>query len=191
MKSIVIGSSTGGPRALETIIERLPSNLRAVVIVVQHISDDIARSMAKRLNGKYKIPISIVEDGQSLSLGGVYIVPGASHFFMISPEESDGEVKAKLLPAHENPSPSVDMAFTSVAEHFGEDTIAVILTGMGNDGTIGAKAIKQFGGIVIAQDEDTSAVFGMPKSVAEKNLVDFVLPLERIAPKLIYLVNNT
>jgi len=185
MKCIVIGSSTGGPEALDRVLGGLPKNLNAIVIVVQHISDSVARSMARRMDEKHPISISIIENDEKMETGHVYVVPGASHFFMITPKDS--EVVAKLLSAHERPSPSVDMAFTSVAEHFGENTIGVILTGMGEDGTVGAKAIKQFGGVVIAQDEETSVVFGMPRRVAEEKLVDHVFPIENIAGKLISL----
>jgi len=182
MKCIVIGSSTGGPSALEEVITNLPSDLRAIVIIAQHIGASSARSMAERLNEMGGMPVSILEEGDDLKESHVYVVPGKTHFFVIGPD-----LVARLLPSDKRPSPSIDMAFTSVAEHFGPDTIGVVLTGMGEDGTIGAKAIQQLGGTVIAQDEDSSVIYGMPKSVAEAGLIDDTLPLERIAAKLVYL----
>ncbi|PCI29872.1 chemotaxis protein CheB [Candidatus Kaiserbacteria bacterium] len=184
-KCIIIGASTGGPTALGEILKQLPGDLNAIVVVVQHIGSVLAETMAARLDGITEMPVSIIKGGEKLEKSNIYVVPAAKHMFVIYPGP-----EAVLIPAPERPSPSINMSFTSAAEHFGSNTIGVILTGMGNDGTGGATAIKQAGGIVIAQDEDTSAVYGMPKSIVEEDLADSVLPLEKIADRLIYLVNK-
>jgi len=183
MKCIVIGSSTGGPKAVDYILSNLPDRLNAAVVILQHISKEVARSMAERIDEELEIDVHLATDNEKLERGHVYIVPGSSHFFIISPE-----LKIRLLEAEDKKSPSIDMGFTSIAEHFGEDSIGVILTGMGHDGTLGARAIKKMGGMVLVQDEETSVVYGMPKSASY--VADEVLPLDKIPNKLIELVSK-
>lgn len=185
MKCIAIGASTGGPQAVEEILSHLPTNLNAVVIIFQHISSEVAKLMAARLDAKLPLNIQLAKDEEVMRVSGVYIVPGETNLFVMFPG-----VKVKLLDAEDKLSPSIDMGFTSVAEHFGPDAIAVILTGMGTDGTTGASAIRQLGGKVIVQNESTSAIWGMPKSVKEHGLADEVLPLGQIAKRLKDLVGT-
>jgi len=185
MQAIVIGASSGGPRALEEVLKALPANLSAIVIVVQHLPSQFTSQMAERLKNIVLIPVSQMENGEVLKSSHAYIVPGDFHFFITSPDQ-----KAHLLAATGLQHPSIDMGFTSVAEHFGPDTIGVVLTGMGEDGVIGAKAIKQLGGTVIVQDEETSAIYGMPKAVQIAGFADEVLPLGKIAERLVELVQH-
>jgi two-component system chemotaxis response regulator CheB len=185
MKAIVIGSSSGGPKALEEIIKELPKDLRAVVVVVQHLPAQFTETMAKRFNANYDIAVSQMKNGETLQMSHAYIVPGDFHFFLTSPL-----LQTYLLRATGNVHPSINMGFTSTAEHFGPKTIGVILTGMGDDGTIGAKTIKQVGGYMIAQDKQSSAVYGMPQAVTESGLTDEVLPLRKIGKRLVELVEK-
>lgn len=186
MKAVVIGASTGGPPALEELLKNLPKDILATIIVVQHLPLQFTLSMSRRLAAKIELPVNqMAESGDFLKPGHVYVAPGQRHFLITSPG-----YKIQTIPSYEKTNPSIDIGFTSVAEHFGPETIGVVLTGMGNDGVIGCKAIKQVGGHVIAQDEDTSAVYGMPKAVAIAGFADEVLPLNKIAARLVELVSK-
>lgn len=185
MKAIVIGASTGGPSALEELLKSLPGNLEAAVVVVQHLPLLFTTSMAERFRANMVLPVKQMEPGEELKPAHIYIAPGEHHFLITSPRN-----QIYIIPSHEKTNPSIDIGFTSVAEHFGPETIGVVLTGMGEDGVMGCKAIKQVGGHVIVQDEESSTVFGMPKAVAIAGFADEVLPLNKIATKLIELINN-
>ncbi len=179
MKVIVVGSSSGGPRALEDLLSGLPADLQAAVIVIQHLPLTFTISLAERLSKLTKLPLTHMIDGEIIETNHIYIVPGDKHFFITSPDN-----ESRLIDAHGLTHPSINMGFTSVAECFGPETIGVILTGMGDDGTVGAKAIKQVGGKVLAQDEASSVVFGMPRAVQIAGFTDEVLPLDQIAHRL-------
>lgn len=183
-KAVVIGSSTGGPKALETILEALPEDFNAVVIIIQHLPIEFTESMSKRLDEKYPIHISQIKNGEYVKPNHVYVVPGDFHFFLTSPD-----YQSYLLRANGNVHPSINMGFVSVAEHFGKQTIGVALTGMGDDGLYGAKAIKQLGGYILAQDKSTSAVYGIPKEIIEHGYADEVLPLDNIATRIVELIS--
>lgn len=180
MKAIAIGASSGGPSTLEYILKKLPADLNAVVIVIQHLPYDFTKSMAARLALETKIKVKLMDHAEVLKNNTVYIVPGGHHFFLTYPE-----YRSFLIESSEKLSPSVDMGFTSVAEHFGDQTTGIILTGMGSDGVIGAKAIKQLGGKVIVQDEASSLVYGMPFAVKLAGFSDEVLPLNQIPNRII------
>lgn len=183
MHAIVIGSSSGGPKALEEVLTSLPAGLPAYIVVMQHLPVQFTKSMAKRLNRHCEIGVSQMYNGEILKPSHAYIVPGDFHFFLTSPD-----YQSFLLRATGKTHPSINMGFTSMAENFGPKTIGVVLTGMDNDGTVGAKAIKQVGGRVLAQDKATSAIYGMPAAVAEAGLTDEVLPLNLISKRLVELV---
>lgn len=181
---IVIGSSTGGPSALEDLFKQLPADLPAPVLIAQHLPFFFTQTLVKQLSCLNCLNITTVKNNEIIKPAHAYIIPGNSHFFL-----SDPGPYITLLPTEDLQKPSVDMGFTSVAEHFGPGTIGVVLTGMGKDGVIGAKAIKQLGGKVLVQDESTSVIFGMPKKVIEAGFADEVLPLDKIARRLVELVN--
>jgi len=183
MKAIAVGSSTGGPPALEELLLGLPSNFPATVVVLQHLPLHFTQTLSLRLNQRLALPVSQMEPGQRLLPTHIYIAPGDHHFLITSPNH-----QTYTIPSYEKTSPSIDIGFTSVAEHFGPDTIGVVLTGMGNDGVLGCKAIKQVGGYVIAQDQQTSAIYGMPKAVAIAGFANEVLPLNKISQRLIELI---
>jgi two-component system chemotaxis response regulator CheB len=179
MKVVVIGSSSGGPKALEQFLAGLKADLNAAVIVIQHLPLTFTISLSERLKKIAKIPLTHMTDREIIRTNHIYVVPGDKHFFIVSPDN-----ESRLIDAHGLTHPSINMGFTSVAECFGHEVIGIILTGMGNDGTIGAKAIKQVGGRVIVQDEASSVVFGMPKAVQIAGFADEVLPLEKIPQRI-------
>lgn len=184
-KVIVIGSSTGGPAALEDLFKQLPANFPVPILVAQHLPLSFTPSLVERLNRVSAIKVSEAKNNEIIELNRAYIIPGDSHFFLYEPGP-----RIALLATQDLQKPSVDMGFTSVAEHFGPGTIGVVLSGMGEDGVIGAKAVKQLGGTILVQDEATSVIFGMPKRVIESGFFDEVLPLDRIVDRLVTLVNH-
>lgn len=185
MKAIVIGASSGGPSTLEYILSKLPKDLDAYIVIVQHLPKKFTGSMAKRFDENFELHIKELENGEALQKSTAYIVPGGHHFFLVQPS-----MQAVLIDAEDSNVPSIDMGFTSVAEHFGPDTTGIILTGMGSDGVLGTKAIKQLGGHVIAQDETTSLVYGMPFEVKLAGFADEILPLKKIPERIIEIAKN-
>ncbi|MHB0877688.1 MAG: protein-glutamate methylesterase/protein-glutamine glutaminase [Anaerolineae bacterium] len=174
---VVIGSSTGGPGALREVIGRLPVDLGAGVVVVQHMPPSFTRSLAERLDQLSAVPVKEAEAGDRVQTGQVLIAPGGLHMTLTR----GGEVQLNDGPAVNGVKPAVDVTMVSVAAAFADRVLGVVLTGMGHDGRDGARAIKQAGGRIITQDEATCIVYGMPRSVAEAGLADMVLPIDQIA----------
>lgn len=179
-KLVVIGSSTGGTHALETIITRMPPHFPPV-LVVQHMPPKFTQNFASRLNQMSQVKVKEAQNGDVLAPGHVYIAPGDFHM----------ELKdKKSLMIHQGERvnrhrPSVDPLFYSAARFWGKDTLGVILTGMGNDGVEGMKALKAAGSYNVAQDEETCVVFGMPREAIRAGVVDAVLPLPEILDHLL------
>ena len=184
-KVIVIGSSTGGPSALEDLFKQLPADLPIPVLIAQHLTSYFAKSLAEQLDCLNCLKVTVAINNEMIKPAHAYIIPGNSHFFL-----SDPGPRITLLATDDLQKPSVDMGFTSVAEHFGPGTIGVVLSGMGEDGVIGAKAVKQLGGRILVQDEATSVVFGMPKKVIESGFFDEIVPLPKIAARLVALARG-
>ena len=186
-KIIVIGSSTGGPRALQQVIPLLPSNLHAPVLVVQHMPAGFTKSLAERLNSQSMIKVREAAEGDILESGTVYIAPGDYHM-TIKQQKINGDLKEVIALTRgekvQGVRPSVDVLLNSVAPIFGQNSLGVILTGMGSDGTDGIRKLKLAGGKVIAEDESTCVVYGMPRSVIEQKLADYILPIGRIAESI-------
>ncbi len=180
---VAIGVSTGGPTALQAIIPKLPENLPVPVVIVQHMPAAFTSALADRLDSMSKIGVKELKDGEKLLRGNAYVVPGAYHAEI---KRAGGPI-ARLTeePKDSVYRPSVDVTFSTLAEHFGPKVIAVMLTGMGHDGLEGTKKIKEKGGKVIAQDEATSVVYGMPKAVFEAGVVDKVVSLDKIAEEIV------
>jgi len=179
---VVIGVSTGGPSALARLVSRLPGNLGVPVVVVQHMPPLFTRMLADNLGGNSQLAVREACDREVLVPNCIYIAPGGSQMRLVP-----GVNKAKTIeitddPAENNCKPAVDYLFRSVANHFPGEALAVILTGMGSDGTIGLRLLKRHGCRVLAQDESTCVVFGMPKAAIEAGVVDAVLPIDDIAP---------
>lgn len=186
-KIIIIGTSTGGPRALQQVIPLLPSNLNAPVLVVQHMPAGFTKSLAERLNTLSMIKVREAVEGDILQAGTVYIAPGDFHM-TIKQQKINGELKEVIVLTRgekvQGVRPSVDVLLNSVAPIFGQNSLGVILTGMGSDGSDGIRKLKMAGGRVIAEDESTCVVYGMPRSVIEQQLADYVLPINRIAESI-------
>lgn len=183
---IVIGTSTGGPRALQQVLSGLPAGLPAAVVVVQHMPPGFTRSLAQRLNEISALTVQEAADGDRLARGKVLLAPGDFHLRF-----KDGrQVVLDHGPRRHHVRPAADVAMESAAEHHKSAVIGVVLTGMGCDGEAGAGSIKAAGGKVIAEHESTSVVYGMPRSVVEAGLADQVIPLPEVASTLVEMVNN-
>lgn len=177
---IAIGSSTGGPRALSDVLPALCTSTRLPILVVQHMPAGFTQSLAESLARQARQPVVEAADGMSLSAARVFIAPGGRHMLV------RGTAASPVIGLNDGPPengcrPSADVLFRSAAASFGTGVLAVILTGMGNDGTAGLGAVRRGGGYVIAQDEATSVVWGMPGSAVQAGVVDEIRPVSEIA----------
>jgi len=190
-RALVIGSSTGGPQALSVLVEKLPAAIdRAPVLITQHMPPTFTTVLAEHLSRIGGRGAHEAEHGEPVLAGGIYVAPGGRHMRVV--RGSDGAIKIALGddPPLNFCKPSVDALFTSAAAVWGAASLALVLTGMGADGTRGAADIVQAGGSVIAQDEASCVVWGMPRSVAQAGMCSAVLPLDKIAPKIIRLFSG-
>jgi two-component system chemotaxis response regulator CheB len=181
---LAIGTSTGGPNALAEVLRGLPANFPVPVLIVQHMPPMFTRLLAERLSAEFAIRVQEAKSGSVLQPGQAWIAPGDFHMIVVR----DG-VQLQLR-VHQDPPenccrPAVDVLLRSVAKTFGPYSLAVILTGMGQDGLRGCEAIHEAGGQILAQDEASSVVWGMPGYVARAGLADQVLPLSRIAGEIL------
>lgn len=177
---IAIGVSTGGPKALAEIIPRFPEGLQVPVVVVQHMPEEFTREFAKSLNSKSSLIVKEAEDGEPLRPGTVYIAPGGKQMKVVQ-AAANKNIQITDDPPENNCKPSVDYCFRSVAKLYGGNAMGVILTGMGRDGAAGSQEMKRHGAKIIAQDEKSSVVFGMPKAVIDTGVVDIVCSLDKMA----------
>jgi two-component system chemotaxis response regulator CheB len=183
---IVIGVSTGGPNALEQILPRLAADLPVPVLIVQHMPKVFTQVLAERLDRCCPLRVEEAYQGAPLSPGKIWLAPGDAHM-EVMPQPFDtgrGQVKLHYQEPLHYCRPAVDYLFLSAARMYGAGTLALVLTGMGSDGLDGARAIDQRGGIVLAQDEATSAVWGMPGRVAESGIAYATLPLDAMAREI-------
>lgn len=180
-KLICIGTSTGGPRALQHVLTKLPKNLDAPVIIVQHMPPGFTKSLASRLDSLSEISVKEAEDGEIIKKGIAYIAPGGYHL-KVQKIGSSLAVKLDQSPTRNGHRPSVDVMFESISKISDIAKIAVIMTGMGADGSQGLQALKMKGNVkAIAESKETSIVFGMPKAAIATNQVDEVQNVECIA----------
>ena len=181
---VVIGTSTGGPPALQTILCNIPADFPCPVLIVQHMPVGFTASLAERLNRISPAAVKEAVNGEALHPGTVYIAPGGRHLKI---RRSGTELSVRLddLPDNSLHRPSVDVLLESVAAVCGAKSIAFVLTGMGRDGAIGAQAVKSAGGKVVVESEETAIVFGMPKAVMETTSVDGVIPLHQVADYMV------
>lgn len=184
---VAIGISTGGPNALTAVLPSLPRGLPVPVLVVQHIPGAFVAPLADRLASKMGLAARVATDGEPVQPGTVLFAPGDRHLIVSA---NDGTVRARLTETSPENScrPAVDPLFRSLAEVYGAGVLAVIMTGMGKDGVAGCARIRRAGGRVIAQDEATSVVWGMPGQVVAAGLADRVLPLDQLGPEIVRLV---
>lgn len=184
-KIVCIGTSTGGPRALQEVLPKLPKNFTAPVVIVQHMPAGFTKSLADRLNSLCEITVKEAENGEFLKAGTAYIAPGGSHMKIkkIGTTLAVNIDKSEIRNGHR---PSVDVLFESISEIDRIQKISVIMTGMGSDGSQGLIKLKNTGKVIsIAESKETSIVFGMPKAAIETNLVDRVEHLEDIADSIL------
>ncbi|HWW66425.1 MAG TPA: CheB methylesterase domain-containing protein [Solirubrobacterales bacterium] len=173
-----IGASVGGPPALATVLGGLPVDFPLPVLVVQHMAAGFGEGLVKWLDQSVAIPVGIAVDGAPMQRG-VWMALDGAHL-RLEPSMRLSLDRKTRRGAHR---PSLDVLFESLASSAGDGAVGVVLTGMGRDGAEGVRALREAGGLTIAQDEETSAVFGMPGAAIESG-VDLVLPLEELAPKL-------
>ncbi|OYP31701.1 chemotaxis response regulator protein-glutamate methylesterase [Rhodopirellula sp. MGV] len=178
--AIGIGVSTGGPKALATVVSRLPVDLKVPIFIVQHMPASFTALLAERLSSERGHSVVEASNDRVIAPGQIVIAPGGFHMTVI---RRNNEIITKLNqePPIHSCRPAADPMFRSMASTFGENCLGIILTGMGIDGTEGARALKEKGCMVIAQDKETSVVWGMPGNVVQQGLADVVLPIDKIA----------
>ncbi len=181
---VAIGSSTGGPPALQNIFSAIQNNLPVAFVVAQHMPPDFTRAFAERLNRFSALNIKEAQSGDLVKPGEVLIAPGGKNLEFF-PKGHDVMAKVSEPRQHQRYLPSVDTLFSSSAEVFGDRLLGVVLTGMGNDGAMGVHSIKSHGGTVFAEAEETSVVFGMPKEAIATGIVDRVLPLPDVCKEIL------
>jgi two-component system chemotaxis response regulator CheB len=182
---VVIGASTGGPQALASLLAELPADFVPAVLVVQHMADGFIEGLASWLDGLCQLPVTVGESGRRLLPGTVTVAPSGLNLIV---HDRRLRVTCELPPPSQYHVPGIDATFRSVASAVGAESIGVLLTGMGRDGAAGLKTMRDRGAVTIAQDEATSAVYGMPAAARALGAVEHELPLEAVAPALIALL---
>ncbi len=177
---VLIGASTGGPTALQTVVSGLPAAFHAAVVIVQHMPRGFTRSLAERLDARSAIPVREAHHGDAVEPGQVLLAPAGIHTRLVR-AAAGIEISLEEEPSEALHRPSVDVVMASAAEVYGASALGVVLTGMGSDGTEGLRAIKERGGRTLAEAEETCVIFGMPKAAIEAGVVERALPLDRIA----------
>lgn len=179
---VIIGTSTGGPAALQTIFKNIPEGFSKPIVIVQHMPGTFTKAFAERLNKLSPLTVTEAAQGDKLEAGHVYVAPGGMQLMIdkrnggsIHIHESDDRISYR---------PSIDIALASAAKHFGRKALAVILTGMGSDGKEGAQLLKQAGGTIWAQDEASCVIYGMPMAIVKAGLATKILPLGDIGPNI-------
>ena len=181
---LAIGTSTGGPRALQNLIPQLPADINATIVIVQHMPPKFTKSLSDRLNATSNINIKEAEEGDILERGWGYIAPGDYHMTIVK-EANDLVVRLNQKPQVMGLRPTVDVLMESISKIKEYSKIGIILTGMGSDGAKGIKQMKDSNSSTIAQDESTSVVFGMPKAAIASGCIDLILPIDKIADSII------
>lgn len=176
LRAIVIGASTGGPKALASLIPSVASTLNIPVFIVQHMPENFTASFAHRLNTLASVPVKEAQDGQRIVPGTVYLAPGGKHLVI-----DKNKMRLTTQPKRQSVRPAVDYLFETAACVYGKDTLGIILTGMGKDGVEGAKAIKAQDGYIVTQDKQSSTVYGMPRAAVTRGLSDQSASLQGIA----------
>ena len=180
-KLVAIGTSTGGPVALQRVLTQLPANFPAPIVLIQHMPAAFTKAFAERLDKLCRISVKEAEDGDMLRPGLALLAPGGKQMMV------DGRGTVKILPGDErlNYKPCVDITFGSAAKSYGDKVLSVVLTGMGADGREGARLLKQGGSTVWAQDEASCVIYGMPMAIVKANLADAVYSLDEIGKHLV------
>jgi two-component system chemotaxis response regulator CheB len=182
---VALGTSTGGPKALEEILPHLPEDLPVPILIVQHMPAGCTTPFAARLDNLCNVAVREASHGEVVRPGVVYFAPSGSHMRVDRPTNSRTVVCLSVKPENQLHVPSVDVTMQSVASAFHSEAMGVIMTGMGTDGSGGMKAIHQEGGFTLGQDEQSSAVYGMPRVCAEMRILDKVVPLSQIPREIL------
>jgi len=179
-----IGTSTGGPVALQKILTKLPANYPHPIVLIQHMPATFTAAFASRLNSLCKIQVKEAEDGDALRPGVAYLAPGGKQMMI---EGRPGSAKLRIIDGGErmNYKPCVDVTFGSAAKIYSDQVLSMVLTGMGADGREGSRMLKSAGSTIWAQDEESCVVYGMPQAVAKAGLSTEDLPLDRIAERML------
>lgn len=183
-RAVVVGVSTGGPEALGRLIPMLPAKLPVPVLVVQHMPPGFTAALAERLDRQSQVRVREAADGMEVAPGTVLIAPGGQHM-EVRPGPKGPVVRLTLDPPENSCRPAADVLFRSAAELYGRDLLVLIMTGMGADGTLGATAARRRGARVIAQDEASSVVWGMPGAAVQAGIVDATAPLDQLAGAIV------
>ena len=189
-KVVVIGVSTGGPTALGAILPELPADFPLPILVVQHMPPLFTRLLAERLNCSCHLPVAEACQGEPVGPGKILIAPGDFHLKVVS-STTGVRVCLDQSPTQNSCRPAVDALFTSIGAVYGGAVMAVILTGMGEDGLRGAEILRAQGATVLAQDEASSVVWGMPGAVVKAGIADRVLPLDQVVPEILRRADQT
>ncbi|OOF09209.1 MULTISPECIES: protein-glutamate methylesterase/protein-glutamine glutaminase [Salinivibrio] len=185
---MAIGTSTGGPVALQKVLTKLPANFPLPIVLIQHMPATFTAAFAQRLNGLSQITVTEAKDGDALKPGHAYLAPGGMQMMI---DGRPGAARLKILDGGErmNYKPCVDVTFGSAAKVYGDKVLSMVLTGMGADGREGARMLKSAGSTIWAQDEESCVVYGMPQAVAKAGISSEDLPLDRIAERILVELN--
>ena len=183
---LVVGASTGGPTALATVLKALPNDFALPMLVVQHIAAGFLPGLVSWLQTASALPLKVAAEGESILPGQVYFAPEDRHLVVLA----RGMLGTNPAAPVSHVRPSATVLFKSAAQVYGAEVAGLLLTGMGDDGAAGLKAIHDMGGPTVAQDEATSVVYGMPKVAAELGAVDHIVPLDKIAASLVALAHS-
>lgn len=182
---VAIGTSTGGPKALQDVLPLMPGDVPAAFLIVQHMPPGFTKSLAERLDSMSELVVKEAEDGETIKPGHAYIAPGDYHMLISRQGEDSLIIKLSHDPPVGGHRPSVDVMFSSLADTRFKNVIGVIMTGMGKDGSEGVKKLKHNNkGYVMVQDEKSCVVYGMPKAAIQTGVVDAVVPLKEIAKEI-------
>jgi two-component system chemotaxis response regulator CheB len=180
---IAVGASTGGPAAISQLLQQLPANLPAAILIVQHIARGFTKGLVEWLSTVTNLRVKEAEDSEMITRGVVYVAPAGKHLLTVP----GGHLALDSGPAVGGQRPSVDVLFNSVQREYGARAVGILLTGMGRDGAQGLKNLRDSGALTIAQDEETSVVYGMPRAAVEMRAATKVLPIHSISGELIRL----
>ena len=185
-KLIALACSTGGPKALQSVIPFLPKNLDAPMVLVQHMPAGFTKSMAERLNEVSPIAVKEAEDGDKLEKGHIYVAPGGKHMEVVKCADGSHKISLNTMPAIGGLRPCANITYDSLSKSGYDEIVCVVLTGMGADGTNGILSLGHHKPIhVISQSAETCIVYGMPKAIEETGVVDNVVPLEKVAETIV------
>lgn len=183
--AVVLGASTGGPKALYSVITKLPISLNVPVFVVQHMPVGFTKAFADRLNDNCVLTVVEAQEGMAIENNKVYIAKAGFHMEILA----NKRIGLNSQPSIWGVRPAVDILFKAASKVYGSHLLSVVLTGMGKDGADGTKTIKTNGGITISEDKSTCVIYGMPKVTFETGMVDMVLPLDQVSKTIIKIVN--